>query len=64
MRHSIMGERDGIDKERAEIGMSGLWSGGCRAQRIVLGHGRRARVCDAARRYCGIRMLADCAEQI
>jgi hypothetical protein len=27
MRHSIMGERDGIDKERAEIGMSGLWSG-------------------------------------
>jgi hypothetical protein len=27
MRHSIIGERDGIDKERAEIGMRGLWSG-------------------------------------
>jgi len=27
MRHSIIGERDGIDKERAEIGMKSLWSG-------------------------------------
>src|SRR5580693_918317 len=46
MRHSIIGERDGIDKERAEIGMRGLWVG-CRAQKIMLGHGLLRRVCGA-----------------
>jgi len=63
MRHSIMGERKEIDKERAEIGVSGLSSGACRAQKVMLGHGPPAMcVRRGVPRYLGITVLANCAE--
>ena len=42
MRHSIMGERRQIDKERTEIRKSAVLGMGHRAQRMILGHGRSA----------------------
>jgi len=63
MRHSIMGERKEIDKERAEIGVSGLWSGAAVPRKLCSGTALLRRVCDAALlRYFGITALANCAE--
>jgi hypothetical protein len=46
MRHSIIGERDEIDKERAEIGMRGLLSGAAVPRKFPRARLLR-RVCDA-----------------
>jgi hypothetical protein len=55
MRHSIIGEREGIDKERAEIGMRGLWSGAAVPENYAR-HGLLRRVCEAGlRAYFGSR---------
>ena len=62
MRHSIMGEREGIDKERAEIEHEWLVAWGCRAQKIMFGHGLLRWVRDAGFRGVSEEVLADCAE--
>ena len=62
MRHSIMGEREEIDKERAESGMSGLSSEAGHAQKIMLGHGLMRGVCDAPSALLRNQVLTDCAE--
>jgi hypothetical protein len=64
MRHSIIGEREGIDKELAEIGNERFveWGAVPRAPRS--GTAVLRRVCHAAFRHGGMRVLANRAEQI
>jgi len=62
MRHSIIGERDEIDKERPEIGNARPLEWGCRAQKICSG---TASCDECATRGSALfrkQVLSDCAE--
>jgi hypothetical protein len=62
MRHSIIGERDGIDKERAEIGMRGLWSGAAVPENYARARPPATSVRGGVARLFRKQVLADCAE--
>jgi hypothetical protein len=62
MRHSIIGERDGIDKERAEIGSQRFVEWGAVPRGCSGTAGLRGIRCCVP--VCGIRMLANGAEKI
>lgn len=59
-----MGEREGIDKERAEIGHEWLVEWGCRAQKIMFGHGLLRRCATRVSAVFRKQVLAHSAEQI